>query len=124
MEIIGKIIQAMEPQNGVSRSGNTWRKREYVLETLDNYPKKVCFNFFGDRVDQYPLNVGDVIKLSFDLNSREFNGRWYTDVSGWKAEPAQAAGPAVPPAPQQMPGGYPAPPAPIANTDGDEGIPF
>lgn len=124
MEITGKIIQAMEPQSGVSRNGNTWRKREYVLETLDNYPKKVCFNFFGDRVDQYPLNVGDVIKLSFDLNSREFNGRWYTDVSGWKAEPAQAAGAAVPPAPQPMPGGYPAPPAPIAGADGDEGIPF
>ena len=126
MEITGKIIQAMEPQSGVSRSGNNWRKREYVLETLDNYPKKVCFNFFGDRVDQYPLNVGDVIKLSFDLNSREFNGRWYTDVSGWKAEPAgQAAGPGMPPPPMDaMPGGYPTVPGPIPPADGDEGIPF
>ncbi len=123
MEITGKIIQAFDVQSGVSRSGNAWRKREYVLETLDNYPKKVCFNFFGDRVDQYPLNVGDVIKLSFDLNSREFNGRWYTDVSGWKAEPATTVGAAPQQPAAQMPGGYP-PPPPIASTDGDEGIPF
>ena len=119
MEITGKIIQKLEPQSGTSKAGNAWKKQEYVLETFDSYPKKVKFDFFGDRADQYPLEIGDTITLSYDIESREFNGRWYTDIRGWKAEktdanaaqapaaqsqapqaPAPADGPAPAPAPQ------------------------
>ena len=114
MDIKGKIIQKMELQQGVSKAGNNWKKQEYVLETLDSYPRKVKFDFFGDRADQYPLEVGDVITLSYDIESREFNGRWYTDIRGFKAmkeDPnAVVAGAAPYPAP-----GEPAPaPAPGA----------
>ena len=59
MEIKGKIILALPETSGVSKNGNNWKKREYVLETQETYPKKVHFDFFGDRADQYPLNVGD-----------------------------------------------------------------
>ena len=120
MEITGKIILALPEMSGISKSGNAWKKREYVLETQETYPKKVHFDFFGERADQFPLNVGDVIKLSFDIESREFNGRWYTSIRGWKSEPAaagmpddmQAAGafptpmtaPAAPAAPSPFPG--------------------
>ncbi len=90
MEIIGKIIVALPEVSGVSSRGNSWKKREYVLETIETYPKKIHFDFFGDRADQYPLNIGDTIKLSFDIESRDYNGRWYTSIRGWKAEPAQA----------------------------------
>ena len=90
MEIIGKIIVALPEVSGTSKAGNAWKKREYVLETVETYPKKVHFDFFGERADQYPLNVGDEIKLSFDIESREYNGRWYTSIRGWKSEPAQA----------------------------------
>ena len=90
MEIKGKIIVALPEQTGVSRSGNNWKKREYVLETQETYPRKVHFDFFGDRADQYPLSVGDDITLSFDIESREYNGRWYTSIRGWKAEKAAA----------------------------------
>ena len=75
MDIKGKIIQKMDLQSGVSKIGNQWKKQEYVMETFDSYPKKVKFDFFGDRADQYPLEVGDVITLSYDIESREFNGR-------------------------------------------------
>ena len=114
MDIKGKIIQKLELQSGVSKAGNNWKKQEYVLETLDSYPKKVKFDFFGDRADQYPLEVGDVITLSYDIESREFNGRWYTDIRGFKAmkeDPTMAGAPApYPPA-----AGAPAPaPAPDA----------
>ena len=71
LTIQGKIIQVLEPQGGTSRAGNAWRKQEYVLETADNYPKKVCFRFFGDRIDQTPLQIGDFIALYFDIESRE-----------------------------------------------------
>jgi hypothetical protein len=114
MDIKGKIIQKLELQSGTSKAGNPWKKQEYVLETLDSYPRKVKFDFFGDRADQYPLEVGDVITLSYDIESREFNGRWYTDIRGFKAmkEDASMAGA---PAPYPPAAGEPAPaPAPAA----------
>ena len=127
MDIKGKIIQKMEPVGGVSKAGNQWKKQEYVLETLDSYPKKVKFDFFGDRADQYPLEVGDVITLSYDIESREFNGRWYTDIRGFKAmkEDANMAGapapyPAGAPAPTPAEGGIPAPP-PVDQPPFDQG---
>jgi len=89
MEVVGKIILALPEASGVSKAGKPWKKREYVLETQDNYPQKIFFDFFGDKADQYPLTIGQVIKLSFDINSREYNGRWFTSISGWRAEPVQ-----------------------------------
>lgn len=86
MELKGKIIQVLPQQSGVSKSGNAWKKQEYVLETLDSYPKKVKFDFFGDKVDHYPLEIGDTVTISYDIESREFNGRWYTDIHAYKAE--------------------------------------
>mgnify|MGYP002620698248 FL=1 len=123
MDIKGKIIQKMELQQGVSKAGNNWKKQEYVLETLDSYPRKVKFDFFGDRADQYPFEVGDVITLSYDIESREFNGRWYTDIRGFKAikedpnmvaaqapYPPAAGAPAPAPAPDTAGAAAPAPP--------------
>ncbi|MDE6042993.1 MAG: DUF3127 domain-containing protein [Muribaculaceae bacterium] len=109
MEVIGKIIFELPEQSGVSKSGNQWHKREYVLETEDTYPKKIHFDFFGERADQYRLSVGQRVRLSFDIESREFNGRWYTSIRGWRAEPADAA-PEAPQQPAQAP--YAAPVAP------------
>lgn len=92
MEIKGKVMQVMPLQSGTSqRTGNAWRKQDYVMETYDRFPRKVYFGFFGDAIDQYPLQVGDDINLSFDLESRPFVGRdgverWSTDVRAWKAE--------------------------------------
>lgn len=97
MEIRGRIIQALPLASGVSKSGNNWKKQEYILETYDQYPRKVCFNFFGDNVDKYPLQIGEDVVVSIDIESREFNGRWYTDVRAWKAEkPEAVAGAAAP----------------------------
>jgi hypothetical protein len=129
MDIKGKIIQKLDLQSGTSKAGNAWKKQEYVLETLDSYPRKVKFDFFGDRADQYPLEVGDVITLSYDIESREFNGRWYTDIRGFKAmkeDPnmAAAAPAPYPPAagePAPAPEGVPAPPP--VDTTFDQGAP-
>ncbi len=100
MEIKGKIIHVLPLQEGVSRAGNQWKKREYVLETQEQYPRKVCFDFFGDKVDQYPAEIGDEVTLSFDIESREYNGRWYTSIHGWKLEKNTApAATDIPPMP-------------------------
>lgn len=133
MEVIGKIIVDLPMQSGTSKTGNAWKKKEYVLETEDTYPKKIHFDFFGDRADQYQLTVGQRVRLSFDIESREYNGRWFTSIRGWKAEKAGAAPAAGAPVPPTgpattFPGGYPAPAAPAdlapAVGDATEDLPF
>lgn len=132
MEIRGRIIQVLPQASGVSRSGNNWRKQEYLLETFDQYPRKVLFNFFNNAIDQYPLQVGEDIILSFDLESRSFVGRdgverWSTDVRGWKAEKADAqmaAAPGFAPQPQMAaPGFAPQPQAAPAFTAPEPAVP-
>lgn len=117
MEIKGKIILALPEVTGTSKAGNPWKKKEYVLETQESFPRKVHFDFFGEKADQYNLNVGEVITLSFDIESREYNGKWFTSIRGWKAEKESAAAP-VAAAPADF-GGAPVPPAP-QNFGGNE----
>lgn len=109
MEVVGKIIQVLPLQEGVGRNGNPWKLQAYVLETLDQYPRKVHFEVFGeDRVKNNPAAMDQLVTVSFDIESREFNGRWYTSIRAWKiaqgdttqqAQPgvAQAAAPAAAP---------------------------
>ena len=87
MEITGKIVRVFDLVEGTSKSGNPWKKREYLLEVPNGqYPRQVFFNFFGERADQYILNGGQEYRISFDIESREYNGRYYTDIRAWKAE--------------------------------------
>lgn len=86
MKCRGRIIFKAPVEKGVSNSGNPWVTQGYVLETFQNFPKKIYFTFRNDRIDQYPLNVGDIVSVDFDIDSHEFQGRWYTEVNAWKAE--------------------------------------
>ena len=121
MDIVGKIIQVLPVQEGVSKTGNPWKVQSYVLETQEQYPRKVCFEIFGEeRIKNNLCNIDDLVTVSFDIESREFNGRWYTSIRAWRvqqgdqtaAQPvaAPAAAPAAA-APQPA-----AQPAPAANT--------
>jgi hypothetical protein len=85
MEISGKIIAVLPLATGQGKNG-TWRSQDYVLETNDQYPKKVCFNLFGDKIDQFPIAIDDTVNVSFDIESREYNERWYTTIRAWKIE--------------------------------------
>ena len=86
MEIQGRIVQVMPVATGISRSGNPWQRRDFILETPGQYPKKVWLQLFGDRVNQYPLSVGQDVKVSFDIESREYESKWYTTVAALKVE--------------------------------------
>lgn len=86
IKIYGTIQTVLPLQSGTSKAGNEWKKQEYVLETAEQYPRKVKFDLFGDKVDQYPLQAGEAVTISVNIESREFNGRWYTDVRAWKVE--------------------------------------
>lgn len=86
MEITGKIIVACEPRGGVSqRTGNNWKMQEFVIETHEQYPKKCMFSVFGeDRLRDFNIQVGDELTVSFDIDAREYNGRWYNDLRAWR----------------------------------------
>ncbi|MCQ2335135.1 MAG: DUF3127 domain-containing protein [Paludibacteraceae bacterium] len=88
MEIVGKVIQVLPLQQGVSaRTNNPWSIKTFILETQENYPRKVAIEIFGDqRIADNPCDVDQVVTVSFDLESREFNGRWYTSVRAWKVQ--------------------------------------
>ncbi|MGM9760720.1 MAG: DUF3127 domain-containing protein [Parabacteroides sp.] len=97
MEISGRIIAVLPEQGGVSKAGNEWKKQEYVLETHDQYPKKVCFQIFGaDRIAQAAIQPGEELIVSFDIDSREYQGRWFTNINAWKVERPAAAAPQQP----------------------------
>ena len=105
MEISGKTIAVLDLVTGTSKAGKAFQKREFVIETAGQYPKKVCFQLFGDKVNDCP-NVGEEVKVSFDPESREWNDKWFTQLNAWKVErqgmqqPAQSVAPqAQPPAP-------------------------
>ncbi|MHB9055378.1 MAG: DUF3127 domain-containing protein [Paludibacteraceae bacterium] len=85
MEISGKIIAVLPQQSGQGKNGQ-WRSQDYVLETGDQYPKKVCFNLFNDKIDKFPIAINDAVTISFDIESREYNGRWYTTVRAWNVK--------------------------------------
>lgn len=107
LELEGRIARKLNVQTGTSARG-AWSKQEFILEYQEgNFPAQVCMNVWGEEkvreLDKY--QVGDKVKVSFNLSAREYNGRWYNDIRAWRIEPAGTA-PAASPAP--------APSAPVA----------
>lgn len=121
MEIIGKVVAVLELQSGTSKKGSEWKKRDFVIETLDEkFPKKVCFTLFGDRADACP-SIDSVVNVSFDIDAHEYNGKWFNSVNAWKVEPAQAQQQAAPKQAELAPRTSIPPqqstPAPVANSN-------
>ena len=87
MELKGKVIQLLAMQTGQGKKG-PWKKQEFIVEVPGQFPKKVCLSAWGDKIDQYALAVGDNVTVSVDLESREYNGRWYTEARAWKVDKA------------------------------------
>ena len=78
MEIKGKLMKIMPEQTGSGKAGN-WTKQEFVIETIDKYPKNICMSTWNDKTGTLgKCNVGDTLKVSFNLESREYNSKWYT----------------------------------------------
>ena len=82
MEIKGKCIAVLPLTQGEGKNG-AWKSQDFVIETFDQYPKKVCLNAFGDKIQFIP-KVGETVEASFDIESREYNGRWFTTIRAWQ----------------------------------------
>ena len=96
----GTVIRVLPVQEGVSKSGNAWRKGAFVIETESQYPRTICFNIWNNRIDEFPLTEGDLVEVRFDVESREYMERWYTDVTAYsvsKVDQTAAAAPEADP---------------------------
>jgi hypothetical protein len=87
LEITGRLIKKLPAQTGTSTKGE-WKKQEFVIETQESFPRKICMNVWGsDKVEEFSgYREGETLKASVNIESREFNQRWYTDVRAWKIE--------------------------------------
>ncbi len=95
MELKGKIVQILPSQTGMGKKGQ-WKKQEFIVETQSQYPKKVCLSAWGDKIDQFNLAVGDTVNVSVELESREYNSKWYTEARAWKLEKSSSGSMAPP----------------------------
>jgi hypothetical protein len=106
MDLTGKVIAIMEARGGVSaRTGNPWMTQEYVIEVPGQYPRKMLFSVFGeDRIKQFNIQPSEEITVQFDIDAREYNGRWFNDIRAYNVMRGQVAGsvPAATPFPPQQ----------------------
>ena len=124
MELQGKVIAVLPERSGVSARGE-WKTQDYVIETHDQYPRKMVFNVFGaDRIAQFAIKAGEEITVSFDIDAHEYQGRWFNSIRAWNiqrmdAAASQAASP-VPAADAQAP----FPPAAQTEEESADDLPF
>lgn len=83
-DITGKIIAVLPTKSGTSARGTQWSSQTAVIETHEQYPKRVAFDVLGDKITEFNLHVGEEVTVSFDINAREYNGKWYNSVNAWQ----------------------------------------
>lgn len=101
LKITGEVTSVLDEETGEGRNG-PWRKQAFILKTLGDYPKDVCVIQWGDSIDKFTVQSGETITAHIDIQSREYNGRWYTDVKAWKIERKDGGG-TKPPTDEQAP---------------------
>jgi len=123
MELTGKIIAVLEPRGGVSnRTGNNWKSQEFVIEVPGQYPKKCVFTVFGeDRINQFNIQMGEELTVSFDIDAHDYNGRWFNDIRAYNVSrgTAPVAAPGVAPAAAPFPPQQAAPFPPAQESAGE-----
>jgi hypothetical protein len=132
LEVEGKLVQLLEKRSGVSASGTNWTSQDFVIEIPGQYVSNAVFNVYGDRVQLDQFQIGEYIKVSFDIRGREYQGRWYNTLNAWKIErpgtnaPHQQAATAAPQAAAPATQAAPAPPTGPAEQpqQGGDDLPF
>jgi hypothetical protein len=109
MELAGRVIAVLEARSGLAKStGNPWMTQDYVIETHEDYPRRMVFNVFGEeKIKQLNIQLGEEINVFFDINAREYQGRWYNDIRAWRVDrvtPGEVPAPGVAPVAQTFAG--------------------
>ena len=92
MDFTGKIIFALPAKSGLKKNGESWKSQEFVIENTEGqYPKKMCFNVFGeDKIKSFDIKLGEDIKVSFDIDAKQWQDRWFNSINAWKVEKVSA----------------------------------
>lgn len=95
IELEGKIIAVLPMQSGISKStGKNWQSQEFVIETVEQYPKKCCFRVFGeDKINSLAIHISEELTVSLDIDSHEYNGRWYNNFTAWAVKRKEPSSP-------------------------------
>ena len=121
MEFKGRVIAVLPLKSGVSKAGTPWQAQEYVVENDDQYPRKMCFDVFGEeKIKRFNIQMGEVITVQFDVDAHQWQDRWFNSLRAWRIdrEPVgQPVQPVVQPAP-----GFVMPPFPAPTAEDD--LPF
>jgi len=103
IELKGKLLNKLPVVNGESRNGK-WEKQEFIIETDDQYPKKICISIWGDKLSALEkVAEGDILNVFVNIESREYNSRWYTDIRAWRIDREAEVGMASGPPPDELP---------------------
>lgn len=93
MDVKGKVTHILPVQSGVSKAGKEWSKQEFVIESEEQFPKSICFTLFGDKLSLLNgIKTGMQVEVFFNVESREFGGKWYHNINAWKINAVQAEG--------------------------------
>ena len=123
MELTARLTSLGQASEGTNKQGNPWRKATAVFETQEQYPKTIAVDFFNSRLEEAAkIPLGTVCKVNFDINSREYNGKWYTNLTGFGIEATGAAQAAQPQAAYQQSFDRPLPP--LAQAEPQDDLPF
>ena len=125
MEFTGKIIAVLPARGGVSKTtGNEWKSQEYVIENHDQYPRKMCFDVFGaEKIEQFNIQLGEELTVSFDIDARQWQDRWFNSLRAWKVERVNAGNPATGDMPVPPPPSFTSEPA-APMEDANDDLPF
>ena len=85
MQLTAKLIQLLLIQTGTGKNGQ-WKKQDIIVETDGQYSKKVCISVWGDKINSTQLQANKLLKIDFKIESREYNGKWFTDLKAWKID--------------------------------------
>jgi len=92
MQLTAKLTQLLPIQTGTGKNGE-WKKQDIIVETDGQSPKKVCVSVWGDKINESQLKIGNKLKIELEIESREYNGKWYTDIKAWKIESVSSNNP-------------------------------
>lgn len=126
MEFSGKVIAVLPPKSGTAKStGNEWKAQEYVIENHDQYPKKMCFEVFGsEKIEQFNIQMGEELTVSFDIDARQWNDRWFNSIRAWRVERVAAGAAPMPGAGSPVPPPMGAPAPEFTPGDANDDLPF
>ncbi|MDR2962884.1 MAG: DUF3127 domain-containing protein [Bacteroidales bacterium] len=123
MELQAQLLKILPAQTGQGKNG-TWKKQEYVFQTQDQYPKQVCIAVWGDKVSESSMIPGSTYAISFDIESREYNGRYFTEAKAWKIVPAGGASATPAPSSNPTPPPFDAPMSSEPVMEASDDLPF